>query len=174
MRLPGGIASKVGEAFGAVAVTVPAPKVYETLSSRVAEAVFMPWEVQKSFRVAEVTKHILEFPGNLYDGSFAIVMNPAKFNALTPADQKAVMSVSGEKLSYFAGGTWAQADVAGREAAKAAGNSVSTASPEMLAALKKVSADIEADWIKRAAGKGYDPKAALDELRSVARALDKK
>ena len=55
-----------------------------------------------------------------------------------------------------------------------AGNSVSTASPEMLAALKKVSADIEADWIKRAAGKGYDPKAALDELRSVARALDKK
>lgn len=174
VRLPGGIASKVGEAFGAVAVTVPAPKVYETLSSRVAEAVFMPWEVQKSFRLAEVTKHLVEFPGNLYDGSFAIVMNPAKFNALSPADQQAVMSVSGEKLSRYAGGTWAEADLAGRETAKAAGNSVSTASPEMLAALKKVSADIEADWVKRASGKGYDPKAALEELRSIARALDKK
>lgn len=174
VRLPGGIASKVGEAFGAVAVTVPAPKVYETLSSRVAEALFMPWEVQKSFRVAEVTKHVIEFPGNLYDGSFAIVMNPAKFNALSPADQKAVMSVSGEKLSHYAGGTWAEADVLGREAAKAAGNSISTASPEMLDALKKVTVGIEADWVKRAAGKGYDPKAALNELRSTARSLEKK
>src|SRR5262249_34931527 len=51
---PGGIASRVGEAFGAVAVSVPAPKVYEMLSSKVAEAVFMPIETQKSFRLAEV------------------------------------------------------------------------------------------------------------------------
>jgi len=51
---------------------------------------------------------------------------------------------------------------------------VSAASPAMVQALAKVSADLEADWIKRAAGKGYDPKAALEELRSTARALDKK
>ncbi len=174
IRLPGGIASKVGEAFGAVAVTVPAPKVYETLSTRVAEAVFMPWETQKSFRLAEVTKFVLEVPGNLYDGSFAIVMNPQKFNALSPADRKALMSVSGEKLSAYAGSAWAAGALLGREAAKAAGNQVSTASAEMLAELKKVSAAIEADWVKRAAGKGYDPKAALAELRSTARALEKK
>jgi TRAP-type C4-dicarboxylate transport system substrate-binding protein len=174
VRLPGGIASKVGEAFGAVAVTVPAPKVYETLSTRVAEAVFMPWETQKSFRLAEVTKYVVEFPGNLYDGSFAIIINPKKFDALSPADQKALMSVSGEKLSSYAGSTWAEADVAGRETARSAGNQVATASPQMLAELKKVAAEIEADWVKRASGKGYDPKAALEELRSIARSLDKK
>jgi len=174
VRLPGGIASKVGEAFGAVAVTVPAPKVYETLSTKVAEAVFMPWETQKSFRLAEVTQYIVEFPGNLYDGSFAIIMNKDKFAKLSPQDQRALMSVSGEKLSAYAGSTWAAADVLGRETAKAAGKDISTASPEMLAELQKVTVTLEADWAKRASGKGYDPMAALQDLRKTARALDKK
>lgn len=174
VRLPGGIASRVGESFGAVAVTVPAPKVYETLSSGVADAVFMPWETQKSFRLNEVTQHIVEVPGNLYDGSFAIIMNPSKFKSLSAADQKALMGVSGEKFSAFAGSTWADADEEGRKAAKAAGKEISTASPQMVGELKKVSEQLEADWVKRASGKGFDPKKALEELRSTARSLEKK
>jgi len=174
VRLPGGIASRVGEAFGAVAVTVPAPKVYETLSSKVAEAVFMPPETHKSFRLAEVTKFILRVPGNLYDGSFAFIMNPKKFEAMSKEDQAAVKAVVGEKLSAYAGSRWSLADKGGYDAAKAAGNEVSDATPAMIEELKKVGATLEADWIKRAAGKGYDPAAALKELRDTARALDKK
>jgi TRAP-type C4-dicarboxylate transport system substrate-binding protein len=174
IRLPGGIASKVGEEFGAVAVTVPAPKVYETLSSKVAEAVFMPMETHKSFRLSEVTKFVLTVPGNLYDGSFAIVMNPKKFESLSKDDQAAVMSVSGEKLSAYAGSKWAAADKVGYDAAKASGTTVTTASPAMLAELKKVADKLEADWIKRAGGKGFDPAAALAELRATAKQLDKK
>lgn len=174
VRLPGGIGSKVGEAFGAVAVTVPAPKVYETLSSGVAEAVFMPFETHKSFRLHEVTKNVLTIPDNLYDGSFAIIINTAKLDSLSAADRKALMSVSGEKLSAYAGSRWAAADEAGRAQAAASGNKVTVASPAMVQALKKVTAELEADWIKRASGKGYDPKAALQELRTTARALDKK
>ncbi|MGH7004073.1 MAG: TRAP transporter substrate-binding protein, partial [Alphaproteobacteria bacterium] len=174
VRLPGGIASRVGEAFGAVAVTVPAPKVYETLSSKVAEAVFMPPETQKSFRLAEVTKYVLRVPGNLYDGSFAFIMNPKKFEAMSKEDQAAVKAVVGEKLSAYAGSRWAMADKGGYDAAKAAGNEVSDATPAMIEELKKVGATLEADWIKRAAGKGFDPAAALKELRDTARSLDKK
>lgn len=174
VRLPGGIASKVGEAFGAVAVTVPAPKVYETLSAGVAEAVFMPLEVQKSFRLFEVTKNVLSFPGNLYDGSFGIIINSAKLASLSEADRKALMSVSGEKLSAYAGSRWAAADEEGRAQAVSAGHKVVSAPPAMVQALAKVSGELEADWIKRAAGKGYDPKAALNELRSTARSLQKK
>jgi TRAP-type C4-dicarboxylate transport system substrate-binding protein len=174
VRLPGGIASRVGEAVGAVAVSVPAPKVYETLSSKVAEAVFMPAETHKSFRLAEVTKYILTVPGNLYDGSFAIIMNPKKFESLSKEDQDAIMAVTGEKISAYAGSKWAAADKVGYETAKAAGTTVSEATPEMVDQLKKVAATLEADWIKRASGKGYDPAAALKELRETAKALDKK
>jgi TRAP-type C4-dicarboxylate transport system substrate-binding protein len=174
IRLPGGIASRVGEAFGAVAVSVPAPKVYETLSQKAAEAVFMPIETHKSFRLQEVTQYILRVPGNLYDGSFAIIMNPKKFESLSKEDQAALMSVSGEKVSAYAGSKWAAADKAGYDLAKEKGTKVSDASPQMIDELKKVAATLEADWIKRASGKGYDPAAALKELRDIAKSLDKK
>jgi len=174
VRLPGGIASRVGEAFGAVAVTVPAPKVYETLSSKVAEAVFMPPETHKSFRLHEVTKYILRVPGNLYDGSFAFVMNQKKFDAMSKEDQAAVTAVVGEKLSAYAGSRWSMADKGGYDAAKTAGNEVTDATPAMIEELRKVGATLEADWVKRAAGKGFDPATALKELRETAKALDKK
>lgn len=174
VRLPGGIASRVGEAFGAVAVSVPAPKVYETLSQKAAEAVFMPFETHKSFRLQEVTKYILRVPGNLYDGSFGIIISPKKLASLSKEDQAALMSVSGEKLSGFAGAQWAAADAAGLVFAKEKGTVVSDASAEMVAQLKKVADTLEADWVKRAAGRGFDPAAALKELRATAKELDKK
>ena len=174
VRLPGGIASRIGEAFGAVAVSVPAPKVYETLSSKVAEAVFMPIETHKSFRLSEVTKYVLRVPGNLYDGSFAIVMNPKKFESLSKEDQAAVKSATGEKISAYAGAKWGAADKVGYDAAKTAGTTVTDATPQMLDELKKVAAALEADWVKRASGKGYDAAAALKELRETAKSLDKK
>lgn len=174
VRLPGGIASRVGEAFGAVAVSVPAPKVYETLSQKAAEAVFMPIETHKSFRLQEVTQFVLRVPGNLYDGSFAIVINPKKFESLSKEDQAALMSVSGEKISAYAGAKWEAADKGGYALAKEKGTKVSDATPQMIDELKKVAATLEADWIKRASGKGYDPTAALKELRDIAKALDKK
>jgi TRAP-type C4-dicarboxylate transport system substrate-binding protein len=174
IRLPGGIASRVGEAFGAVAVSVPAPKVYETLSQKAAEAVFMPFETHKSFRLHEVTQYVLRVPGNLYDGSFAIIINPKKLASLSKEDQDALMSVSGEKLSGYAGSKWAAADADALGYAKEKGTKISDASPEMVEELKKVAATLEADWIKRAAGKGFDPAAALKELRETAKALDKK
>lgn len=173
IRLPGGIASRVGEAFGAVAVSVPAPKVYETLSSKVAEAVFMPMETQQSFRLHEVAKYVVSFPGNLYDGSFAIIMNPKKFESLSKEDQAALMSVSGEKLSGYAGTRWHAADARAYDLARQAGTEVSVASDAMMAELKKVAAQLEADWIKRASGKGFDPRAALAELRATAKATQK-
>jgi len=173
-RLPGGIASRAGETFGAVAISVPAAKLYESLSSKAVEAVFVPADAQKSFRLAGVTKFMLRVPGNLYNGSFALVMNPKKFESLGKEDQDALKSVIGEKLSAYAGSKWDAADKAGYEAAKAAGTEVSDASPQMVEELKKVAAALEADWIKRASGKGYDPAAALKELRETAKSLEKK
>jgi TRAP-type C4-dicarboxylate transport system substrate-binding protein len=174
VRLPGGIASKVAESFGAVSVNVPAPKVYETLSSKVAEAVFMPVETHRSFRLHEVTKYVVTFPGNLYDGSFAIIINPRKLEAMSKEDRDALLSMSGEKLSAYAGSRWDAADARGIEQAKTSGTNVMVATPEMQKQLADVAVKLQADWIKAAGGKGYDPAAALKELRDTAKALQKK
>ena len=77
IRVAGGVSSLVGKQLGVVAVKVPAPKVYETLSSGVADGVFMPVETQKTFRLKEVVPYVTFMPGGLYYGSFAIIASPA-------------------------------------------------------------------------------------------------
>ena len=172
IRVPGGVGSLVGEALGVIAVKLPAPKVYEALSSGVADGIFMPVETQKSFRLMEVTKYITEMPGGLYYGSFGFIMNPRAYKKLSKADQKALDGTVGLAFSKY-GRYWDEADVEGRKAAIAAGTKFTTASPEMTKAYYARVKPIEVAWEKKVA-KWFDGKAALAELRKLARDYDAK
>ena len=169
IRLGGGVSDAVGKALGIVGVRVPAPKVYETVSSGVADGVFMPMETKKSFRLKEVAPHSIIMPGGVYYGSFAFVMNPDKYAGLSAAEQKAVDGCSGEVISKVAGKMWDDVDTAGLADAKAFGNKIRTADDAMKADFYKRVAHIETDWLAAANKTGIDAKAALGELRSLAR-----
>jgi len=169
IRVPGGVGSKVGKALGVTAVKLPAPKVYEALSSGVADGIFMPIETQKSFRLKEVVPHVTIMPGGLYYGSFGYLLNTDFLNSLSEKDQKAIMNVSGEKLARLAGKAWDDADTAGHANALAAGTTVNTASHAIHTAYLDLMAPVEAAWVEEISGKGIDGKAALAELRSIAR-----
>ena len=173
IRVPGGVGSLVGKALGVTAVKLPAPKVYEALSSGVADGIFMPMETQKSFRLKEVTPHVMIIPGGLYYGSFAFMLNPKSFEKLSRQDQAALRSVSGEPFAKL-GKWWDEGDRTGLVAAKASGTTIQTASAAMTANYLKLMKPVEEAWIARAAKGGYDPRAALAELRSIARDYDKK
>lgn len=167
IRVPGGVGSLVGEALGVIAVKLPAPKVYEALSSGVADGIFMPVETQKSFRLMEVTKYVTEMPGGLYYGSFGFIMNPRTYAKLSKAEQKAVDETTGAGFVKYAH-YWDDADVEGRKAAIASGTRFATASPEMTKAYYARVKPIEAAWEKKVA-KWFDGKAALADLRKLAR-----
>ena len=169
IRVPGGVGSLVGKALGVTAVKLPAPKVYEALSSGVADGIFMPIETQKSFRLKEVVPHVTIMPGGLYYGSFAFILNSDFLVGLSEADQKAIMGVSGEKLAKLAGQQWDAADAAGLTAAKEAGTTITTASHDIHSQYLTIMAPVEAEWIERANKAGIDGKAALEELRAIAR-----
>jgi TRAP-type C4-dicarboxylate transport system substrate-binding protein len=159
----------VGKALGVTAVKLPAPKVYEALSSGVADGIFMPMETQKSFRLKEVVPFVTIMPGGLYYGSFAFIMNSDFLAGLSEKDQAAVMSVSGEKLSKLSGQQWDAADTAGLAAAKEAGTTITTASADVHKKYLAIMAPVEAGWLERANKAGIDGKAALEELRAIAR-----
>ena len=169
IRVPGGVGSLVGKALGVTAVKLPAPKVYEALSSGVADGIFMPMETQKSFRLKEVVPFVTIMPGGLYYGSFAFIMNSDFLASLSEKDQAAVMSVSGEKLSKLSGQQWDAADTAGLTAAKEAGTTITTASADIHKKYLTIMAPVEAGWLERANKAGIDGKAALEELRAIAR-----
>ena len=169
IRVPGGVGSLVGRSLGVTAVKLPAPKVYEALSSGVADGIFMPMETQKSFRLKEVTPHVSIMPGGLYYGSFAFILNTAFLDGLSAKDRAAVLSVSGERLSRLAGQGWDDADKAGLQDAKASGSTVSTLSDEIHAQYLQIMAPVEQEWIAKASKKGFDAAAALAGLRELAR-----
>lgn len=57
MRVGGGVANDVGTALGVAGVNMPAPAVYEAISSGVTEGVFFPMETMYAFKIAELAKY---------------------------------------------------------------------------------------------------------------------
>ena len=160
-RVAGGVAKEAAKRLGIVPVGAPAPKVYSMLQQGVVDGVFMPPETASSFKLAEVTKQMTLMPEGLYYSSFYIVMNQAKFDGMSKADQDALMSVSGEALVKAAGVPWDAADTAGFAAAKKARVNIVTPSAAIQAELRAKLGSIRDMWAAAADKKGVDGKAAL-------------
>lgn len=169
IRVGGGIQGEIAKRMGVVQVPAPGSKVYEILSTGVADGVFMPVGEQKTLRLAEVAKFIFLQPEGMYLGSFGIFMNPEFLEGLSDADREAVLSVSGEKLSTLAGHHWGQNDKNGLDAARAAGNTIVEAPAAEQAAFKKMTDGMEEAWYAEVKDRGVDAKAALAEFRKIAR-----
>lgn len=170
IRVPGGVGSLVGRALGVTAVKLPAPKVYEALSSGVADGIFMPIETQKSFRLKEVVPNVTIMPGGLYYGSFGFIMNPRSLSKLSKKDQAALKSVSGVEFAKL-GRHWDEADVVGRSDAKKSGTKITVASDAIKNDYYTRMKSVEEAWVKKVS-KWFDGKAALAELRQKAKAYD--
>jgi TRAP-type C4-dicarboxylate transport system, periplasmic component len=166
-RSAGGLMTDIVSALGMVPLLQPAGKSYELLSSGVADAVINPQEAVKSLKLEQLVKYGTIIPGGLTAAPIFLVMNPAKFNGLSKADQDAVMSVSGERLSRIVGAVWDRHDKNGLETLKAAGGAVSTASPELAKRISEAAEPVVAAWAANAKDKrAADGQAILTTLRA--------
>jgi TRAP-type C4-dicarboxylate transport system substrate-binding protein len=99
VRMGGPIQKRLLEGLGAVPVSAPATKAYEMLEGGAIDASLHPIESVVNFRLNGKLKQHSIVPEGLYDAAFFLVMNEGKFKALAPAEQQAIMKVSGEALS---------------------------------------------------------------------------
>jgi len=175
MRVGGDVPRAIVQAFGGVVITQPAPKSYEILSAGIADGIMFPTESLKSFKIASLVKYSSYVKGGLYSSSFWFAMNKQKFAALSKADQDAIMKVSGEKFARLAGGGWDRADREGRVAMKEAGGQVREVKPELVAALRKVTERLEADYGAKMDAMGIDGAGTIKYFRAeVARVAAEK
>ena len=172
IRSGGGISEASAKALGASPLVKPAPESYELLSSGVADGTFFPSESIKSFNLDKVVKFATLFPGGFYSSSFGFFMNEDKWNKLSKQDQDAILSVSGEALARLAGKAWDAADKVGQETLKAAGATISEASPAFVAEVRTRTEPLVQEWIKSANAKGVDGAKVVaefhEELKKVA------
>jgi TRAP-type C4-dicarboxylate transport system substrate-binding protein len=165
IRTGGGVAEAVAKALGASAFVKPAPESYELLKSGVADGVFFPMESIISFKLDTVLEQATLFPGGMYSSAFGFFMNEDKWNKLPKQDQEAIEKISGEHIARLAGRSWDEADQKGLDALKKSGVKIVNANPELVAEVKKRSAPIIDDWIKKASAKGIDAAKVLAEFR---------
>jgi TRAP-type C4-dicarboxylate transport system substrate-binding protein len=165
-RIGGGVAGDVGTALGLVGIRVPAPKVYETLASGAADAVAMPMESRKGFKLVEVAENVLEMPGGYYRGSFAFLMSQEKFDSLPTDIQKALdEKVFGEPASRMLGQKWDLIDGIGRQASIDAGNTITAVSAADVDAYKPIAASVTEKVLAELDAKGVDAKAAYEMVK---------
>jgi len=166
LRIGGGVAGMVGDALGASAINVPAPRVYETLDSNAADGVLMPMESKLGFRLTEVAEHSFDMPSGFYRTSIATVMNQDKFDSLSDADRAALDALFGEELSRITGVFWDEFDATAEAALEGAGNTLTMASEADQATWAEKSEAITAAVLADISEKGIDAAAAYDFFKA--------
>jgi TRAP-type transport system periplasmic protein len=174
IRVGGGMVNEIAKVIGTVPMLKPAPEAYELLSQGVADGLFFPKESVLSFKLVPLIKHVTYVPGGLYNVTFTMVMNEAKWKQISPADQAAINKLSGEALAQRAGKAWDAVDVRGDKALRDANVPIVVASPQFVAEIKEKTAPLEKAWFEKAKAKGVDGPATLAALRAEIASLSKK
>ena len=170
IRTAGGITDEVVKALGAEPFFAPAPQSYEVLSKGVADGIVFPLESIPGFKVEKAIKHALIVPGGMYRVAHSIMMNEARWNALTAEQKAAIEKVSGRALADLAGRTWDKYDDEAIGVMKAQGTEFTVASGKLLEDIRSRLGGLEAQWVQQAKGKGIDGEAAMKTLRSQVKA----
>jgi TRAP-type C4-dicarboxylate transport system substrate-binding protein len=172
IRTGGSIPRQIVEAWGAVAVRQPAPKVYELLATGVVDGVTFPWESVPSFRITKLVPYATIVPDGLYSSSFFLVINAKKWAAVPKRDKDAMAPFVGEHFARFAGKVWDMRNAVGEAAGRKAGTKIVTAPPAVIAGVKALLPKFEAAYIRGAKAVGVANGAAvLRYFHSQVRAL---
>ena len=161
-RMGGPIQEKLLTSLGAVPVAAPATKAYEMLESGVIDGSLHTMESVVNFRLDEsLTAHTI-FPDGFYDATFFLAMNGARWDGLSEEDRTAIASIAGETLSAAWGRNFDVQNPVAAEKLEAAGHRIVQASPELIAAVDTIRAEMVGEWVTAAKAAGVeDPEAML-------------
>lgn len=160
VRIGGPIQTQIMEALGAVPVAAPGTKAYELLEGGVIDASLHSMESVMNFRLEEQLKEHTVIPAGLYDASFFVVMNEAKWQGLEEKDRAAIAAISGEALSRAWGHQFALQNEKAMKLFTEGGHKFNEPSAELMAAITAVSDKMTAEWIDAAKAVGVaDPSA---------------
>lgn len=170
IRVPGEVTSRIISMLGGVPVAAPTTQVFDMISKGVVDGSVYNLDAYKNFRLEKYIHHVTTFDGGLYNISFFLVMNEGRWNALPPADQAAIMAVSGEAFARRAGRTWDSEDAATLELLAKNGVTVTRADAAFVQAVRERTRGLREEWLRDVKAKGLDGDKLLAELQREYRA----
>nr|WP_319388016.1 TRAP transporter substrate-binding protein [uncultured Cohaesibacter sp.] len=167
VRTPGGYPADLLKGMGATTLFMSSGEVYEKLTRGVIDGVCMPLDSLLAFKLEKHLTDVMTVSGGLYNTSWFLVMNQAKWDGISPEDQEAIMSVSGLAFSELAGKAWDEKDAEGFEATGKAGINVYPADDAVLDQLLSVAAPLEKAWVEEVSAQGFDAAGALAKMQTA-------
>lgn len=164
LRVGGGIAQRISDTLGVVTVQTPATEAYEVVANGVVDGVLFPAEAIASFKLHEAVRHGTLFPGGLYNASFFLAVNQAKWDGLSERDRAAILEVSGESFARLAGEAWDRADARARLAMRDAGVVERPAPGPMIEAVRSATRSVVDRTLAAVGDQGVDAAAVYRML----------
>ena len=161
LRVSAGQQADMARALGASPVVSDGPQIFEYVSKGIVDGLFLTFAASKTFSVTKYLKSATVFPGALGNLTWSVVISDRAWKRIPPADQEAIMRVSGEVLSASGGRSWDNDDAAGLKLWKENGNEIHQASPEFQQAVRKSLDFVKTEWLANAKKRGVDGEAAL-------------
>jgi TRAP-type C4-dicarboxylate transport system substrate-binding protein len=161
MRVANDTIGKLAASLGASPLFAPITQVHDLLSKGVADGIFVGTEAIKNFKLNRVLKYTTMVPGGMATTAFYLTINKKAWDRIQPADQQAIVDISGEKVTQLVGKAWIVAHQRGLELMKESDFQIVTADAKFVDSMKKAWAPLEAQWIEEANKKGVDGAAAI-------------
>ena len=148
------------KALGASPVTMPVTETYDGLSRGLLDGSLFPIEALQGFKIGEVVKTVIENYGMSYATSMYAVMNKAKWNSISAADQKEIEKINEEYIEKI-GKLWVDMDNNAMTYAKGKGVTFLTVYKEDEAATAQKMKPILDEYVKETKSKGLPGDEAL-------------
>lgn len=165
LRATAGVGVEAMKLLGVKPVATTGAEIFEKVSKGIVDGLLFPVDGIPRFKVAKYVKYATFVPGSFYNQSWSFIMSQKVWNSLSKADQKAIDAVSGEMIAIDGGRTFDNNAKKAKAKLRAGGMQMVEGSPEFVAELQQRFAPLEAEFLKNAAKKGVDGKAALAYFR---------
>jgi TRAP-type C4-dicarboxylate transport system substrate-binding protein len=166
-----GVPARAMAKLGASVVPGPAVRIHDVVSKGIVDA-FAGIAVYHAdaYNGIQFAKSVTVLPGGISAPSFSVILRKAVWDAIPPADQKLVNSVSGEALAHKAS-VWDKGDAEAWKRFLGRGGKRVDASPAFTESLAKEWSFFDDEWIANAAKRKVDGKAALADYRAELKRL---
>jgi TRAP-type C4-dicarboxylate transport system substrate-binding protein len=156
-----GTSAEIIKALGANPVPMPMPELYQSLQKGVVEGALYPLEVNKGWKMGEVTEYTTACFSIAYTSSFYVVMNKDKWASL-PDDAKVTIEAINQEWIPKHGDAWDSSDVEGIQYSLSLGNDIIGLDKKEAARWKKAVSPVIDNYIADMEKKGFKGKEIVD------------
>lgn len=170
MRNPLASFVPAAEKLGVVPVNKPVSEIYELASTGVIDGAFVPLDSLASFRLQDVLHYYTLVEGGILSPAMGLFINQESWSRIAPADQAAIMSIAGEKLSRAVGGGYRDSDL--KVISKLEGTDgwhLTRADDALMSELHQRLDFMREEWVKKAEKLGVEnPGSIIERIVSEA------